>query len=360
MGHVTNTVGAILIILATVTMAGGAGALTYGTMDGEAAEQEFTRNRDRVDQDEQLAAGGAIVLVLGLGLFIIGVVLAARSGKHADEVSRGLVATRKTFGVILMILAILLLIAGIGLFSYGYMAEEGQGNGFNYDSDDGQVFIAMATAGAALLALGVAMLVSGIVMVSKGDKIHRTTEVVDVPAAITEPENLKPGNEEQMSLQGLEEQPNRNALFVLAGIAGFAMLIAVLFLAMYGTGGDGGLFSDSPVYHEQVYNYTMSNTGNAPVIGTLGESWVEEFSTRGQVNLLTLIFHNSGSSSMSYKLEQMIDGTWEEIGGDVSSAADFSLAAGGEFAEGQFRFTVEPNQSFVSSADLGVLVIQQS
>lgn len=357
MGHVSNTIGAILIILATVGMAVGAGFLAFGTLDGEAAEQALIPDNDRENQAEDMVAGGSIALAMGFGLFIIGAVFAARPAMHEAEISVASVAARKTFGVILLVISLLLLIVGIGLAAYGFSAESEQGRGFNYDSNEGDANIAMATAGSAIIAIGVSLLISSIVMLAKQDQL--TDDASPVVEALDDSQPAQEPESGTATDFGPQEDRNGAALYVVAAIAGFALLVAVIFMAMYGGGGNGGLFGDSKVYSENTFNYTMTNTGNAPVIGTIGDAWVQEVTGLERVSTISFFFETDATATITYTIERLENETWVQI--SQSEGVDqHQVVIEGDFSEASLRFRVEPSFDFVQSAEFGVLVIQES
>ncbi|MGB1697691.1 MAG: hypothetical protein ACPHK8_04780 [Thermoplasmatota archaeon] len=365
MGHASNATGALVIVLAAILLAGGAGALTYGVMDRDAASEHFVRDQDREEFDEQAITGGTVAIVGGTGLAIVGLVLVGQAARHKEKINTGFVVTRRTFGAIFLILGIILFLGGMSGLLVGQEMEAENRDGFTYDDDQGQENIALAAAGAAALGFSVPLVLASVIMLIKRDELDATTAgsiVTSGTGDATEPSAAasaaKTAAKTRPAPAYVETSPNRMALYVFAGFFGLAVIVGIAFLAM--GGGNGGAFFDDPVSETTVYHHNMTNTGNLPPLGTIGSAWEETFVAHERVTEIAITFEKSTTVSMRYTLEMQVDGVWEELATRTGTALQNSLTASGAFGGETLRFRVEPDSSYVQSSELKATVFESS
>lgn len=368
MGHASNATGALVIVLAAILLAGGAGALTFGLMDREAAQEHFVRDSDREQFDEQAITGGTVAIVGGMGLALVGLVLVGQAARHMEQINTGFVVTRRTFGAIFLALGVVLFIGGLTGLVVGQEMEDENRSNSTYDDEAGQANIALAAAGAAALGFSIPLIMASIVMLAKRDDLAPGT-VPAVPGSIVAATHAQsetptnaganaPTNARHPVPVYVETSANRMALYVFAGFFGLAVIVGIAFLAM--GGGDGGAFFDDPFSETTVYHHNMTNTGNLPLLGTIGSPWQETFQAHERVTEIAITFETSTTVSMRYTLEMQVGGNWEEIATRTGTASEETLIGSGTFGGETMRFRVEPDGSVVLDAFLKATVYESS
>lgn len=342
MSHSSNIAGTILLLFGLALSGAGAGAATFGYMDGYAAEQQFPRDEERQEIDRMLLSYGGVALTLGVMLSIVAFFLLARKVVHEGERREGMIVTRKTFGILFLIMGLMLSLAGTAAFVTAMELESQQGTGFQYDHEDGEEHTLIGTAGAVFAVVGFGILATAIIMLAKRDE-HQIQEAAS--EAVADPVVAGAFKE--------DAKTNKTAAIILVAMLAFGMLMLAIFLSA--STSEGGFFDDSPQATFSVFSHSMTNTGNAPLIGTIGNAWIETIPLAGGQEM-EISYTKSVDNVFTYTVEENIDGMWKEIRTSTVTEKEATMAYTVHENATHIRFIIEPSVTFVQEAELSAVV----